>query len=118
MRTVTGLCGPSKGPSVTYGQPDESTPAYPLAPATALTAVSSGRVLQLDAPGVTTVLICFAQETQKDIAAPEAAVRERWQAATDVLVANLIDLHKVPGMFRKIAEGVLSNEHRKAVEAL
>ena len=83
-----------------------------------LTAVGSGRVLNLAAPGVTTVLICFAQDTQKGIEAPESAVRERWPEAHTVLVGHVIDLTKVPGLFRKIAEGVLSNEYRKAVAAL
>ncbi len=30
----------------------------------------------------------------------------------------MIDLHKIPGLLRKVAEGVLANEHKKAVEGL
>jgi hypothetical protein len=83
-----------------------------------LTAVGSGKRLRLSEPGVATLLVCFAQETQKDIAAPELAVRQHWPEASAVLVAHVIHLKTVPSMFRKIAEGILGNEHRKAVEAL
>jgi hypothetical protein len=64
------------------------------------------------------VLICIAQETEKDAAKIEDAVRELYPRAADVLVAHVIDLHKVPSLFRKVAEGVLASEYKKAVEAL
>jgi hypothetical protein len=83
-----------------------------------LTAVGHGRTLDLSAPGVCTVLICLAQETQGDTAGVEAAVRQRWPSATDVLVAYVVDLRKVPSLFRKVAEGMLASEYKKAVEAL
>jgi len=93
-------------------------PSNPPAPAITLTAVGSGRRVALNAPGVLTVLICFTQETQSGIAPVEAAVRERWPSPKDVLVAHVVDLHKVPGLFRKVAEGILAGEHKKAVEGL
>ena len=65
-----------------------------------------------------TVVICLAQATEKDAATVEDAVRERFPSAKDVLVVDVIDLRSVPGMFRKIAEGMLASEHKKAVEAL
>lgn len=83
-----------------------------------LTAIGSGRTLSLGAPGVTTLLICFAQETHGGIEPVEAAVRERWPSAADVLVAHVVDLHKVPSMFRRVAEGIMTKEHQQAVEAL
>jgi hypothetical protein len=45
-------------------------------------------------------------------------LRERFPSASDVLVADVVDLRGVPGMFRKIAEGMLASEHKKAVAAL
>jgi hypothetical protein len=45
-------------------------------------------------------------------------VRERYPSADDVLVVDVVDLRGVPGVFRKVAEGVLAGEHKKAVEAL
>jgi hypothetical protein len=83
-----------------------------------LTAIVSGRTLRLDSPGVVVVLICFAQETQSGIGAVEAAVLRRYPDAAAVLIVHVIDLHKVPGPFRKVAEGILDSEHRKAVAVL
>lgn len=65
-----------------------------------------------------TVVICLTQETEKDAATVENAVRERYPSASDVLVVDVVDLRGVPGMFRKIAEGMLASEHKKAVAAL
>jgi hypothetical protein len=64
------------------------------------------------------VLICIAQETEKDALVVEDAVRAVHPDAGAVLVAHVIDLHKVPGLFRKVAEGMLASEFRKAAEAL
>src|SRR5262245_29164885 len=89
-----------------------------LPPAITLTAVGSGREVALNAPCQTTLLICFAQETQAGTEAIEKAARARWPNAKDLLVAYLVDLHKVPGIFRKVAEGILNGEHKKAVAAL
>lgn len=97
---------------------DDEASAAGHAKSILLTAVGSGRALDIAAPGVTTVLICFAQDTQKGIEAPENALRERWPDAQTVLIGHVIDLTKVPALFRKIAEGVLGNEYRKAVAAL
>jgi hypothetical protein len=64
------------------------------------------------------VLICIAQETEKDAPLIEDAVRDLYPRAGDVLVAHVIDLHKLPSLFRKVAEGVLASEYKKAVAAL
>ena len=88
------------------------------APDLTLTAIGSERSLWLQAPGLPAVLICLAQETEKDAELIGNAVRERYPGAADVLIAHVIDLRKIPGMFRKMAEGVLASEHKKAVEAL
>lgn len=48
----------------------------------------------------------------------EAVARERYPAAAELLVANVVDLHKIPFLLRKVAEGVLNSEHRKALEGL
>ncbi|HEX5370456.1 MAG TPA: hypothetical protein VFY10_13665 [Dehalococcoidia bacterium] len=83
-----------------------------------LTAVGTDRVIDpnvLDAP---LVLICYAQATQVAGEAIEAAIRERYPDAHDLILAHVIDLHGVPRMFRGVAEGILRNEYKKAVEAL
>jgi hypothetical protein len=83
-----------------------------------LTAVGSGRQISLAAPGTPLLLICFAQETQSAFEPVEAAARARYPDATDLVVGHLVDLHKVPSLLRKVAEGVLGSEHRRAVDAL
>ena len=93
-----------------------TTPLH--APNASLTAVGSRRTLQLDAPGVPLLLICFAQETQAGIEAIEEVVRERWPQASDLLVAHVVDLREVPSLFRSVAERLLAAEHSKASDAL
>jgi hypothetical protein len=88
------------------------------APDITLTAVGSGRSFSLQAPGAITLLICVAQETEKDALAVEDSIRARFPSAADVLVVDVIDLRSVPAPFRKIAEGMLASEYRKAVDAL
>ncbi len=83
-----------------------------------MTAVGSGRQLRLGALGVPALLICFGQETQAGIDAVETAARERYPGPEDLLIGHVVDLHKIPGLLRKVAEGVLGGEHKKAVEAL
>jgi hypothetical protein len=91
---------------------------YPVAPDLTLTAIGSGRKVSLGRPGVALVALCLAQETQKDADAIELAVRARWASAQDVLFVHVIDLRKVPGLFRPIAEGMMAGEYKKEVEKL
>jgi hypothetical protein len=93
-----------------------TTPLH--APKVSLTAVGSRRTVRLDSPGLPLLLICFAQETQAGIEAIEDVVRERWPLASDLLVAHVVDLHKVPSLFRSVAERMLAAEHSKASDAL
>jgi hypothetical protein len=88
------------------------------APALTLTAIGSGRQLDLAATGVRTLLICFGQETQAGTEAVEAVARGRFPTAAELLVGHVVDLHKIPSILRKVAEGVLSGEHKKAVAEL
>jgi hypothetical protein len=90
----------------------------PLAPPITLTAVGTGREVCLRSPGLPSLLLVLAQETQADADTVEAAVRAEWPDAAQVLVAHVADLRKIPGMFRKVAEGVMSSEFQKASRAL
>src|SRR5581483_6775256 len=90
----------------------------PLAPDITLTAVGSGREVSLRAQGLRALLLVVAEETQKDADAVEAAVRAEGPDAAMVLIGHVADLRKIPGLFRKIAEGVMSSEYDKAVQEL
>lgn len=83
-----------------------------------LTAIGTGRTLDIAALDAPLVCICFAQATQTGTEAIEAAVRARHATATDVLIAFVVDLHTVPGLFRGIADGILKSEYEKAVAGL
>ena len=82
-----------------------------------LTAVGSGREINSRALERPVLFIAFGQETQAGIDAVEQVARARYKPDA-LTVVNLVDLHKIPGLLKKMAEGVLSNEHKKAVEAL
>ena len=71
-------------------------------------------VATLDRPAV---FICYAEATQDGADAIEAAVRQTYPASR-VLVAHVIDLHMVPGLFRGVARNILNSEYEKAVAAL
>jgi hypothetical protein len=82
-----------------------------------LEAIGSGRIINVASIDRPAVLICFAEATQHDADAVEAAVRARYTAAL-VLVGHVIDLHTVPSLFRGMARGILNQEHAKAVAEL
>jgi hypothetical protein len=93
-------------------------PDYRPAPALSFAAVGSGRQVQIHRPGSALLVFCLGQETAKDADPIEAAVRERWPSAEDVLVAHCVDLSPVPSLFKGMAESVLVKEHAKAVDEL
>ena len=64
------------------------------------------------------LLICYAQETEAGAEPLEIAVRQQYPDVSKLLVAHLIDLQKLPGLFRKVAEATLDAEYEKAVSAL
>ncbi|HEY7270535.1 MAG TPA: hypothetical protein VH951_11975 [Dehalococcoidia bacterium] len=82
-----------------------------------MTAVGSGREVDLASLLQPVLFVAFGQETQAGSDPVEQVARARYKPS-DLLVVSLIDLHKIPSLIRKMAEGVLNNEHKKAVEAL
>ncbi len=91
---------------------------YRPAPDIVLTAAVTKREFSYRAPGATALLICLTQETQKEAEAIEEAVRARWPLASDLLVVYVIDLRKVPGVFRGMAEMVMEKEYTKSLDLL
>jgi len=82
-----------------------------------LEAVGTQRLIDVAALDRPAVFICYAEATQHGAEAIEAAVREHY-AASEVLVAHVIDLHTVPSMFRGVARNILNSEYEKAVAGL
>jgi hypothetical protein len=83
-----------------------------------LTAFKSARIIEPGKTGRPVLMICFGQETQAGIDAVEAVAREIHPKDAELIVGYVIDLHSIPSLLRKVAEGVLAGEHRKAVESL
>jgi hypothetical protein len=63
-------------------------------------------------------MLCYAQATQDGAEAVEVAIRERYPDAKSLIVAHVIDLHTVPGLFRGVAEGIMKSEFEKAAREL
>jgi hypothetical protein len=82
-----------------------------------LTAVGTGRTIDVTGLDRPAVFLCFAQATQHDAEPIEAAVRERF-TASEVLIGHVVDLHTVPRMFKGMAEHILKSEYDKAVSEL
>jgi hypothetical protein len=68
--------------------------------------------------GSPAVMLCYAQATQDEAEPIESAIRRRYPDATSLIVAHVIDLHTVPGLFRGVAEGIMEGESEKAVREL
>jgi hypothetical protein len=83
-----------------------------------LTAVGTGRTLDVAALGVPVVVLCYSQATQDAALAVEAGIRANYPDASVLLIAHVIDLSGVPSMFRGIAEGIMRGEFDKAVGEL
>lgn len=83
-----------------------------------LTAIGTGREIDFSSPGLLTLLICYAQQTEVGAEPLEMAVREHFPEVSKLLVAHLIDLQKLPSLFRKVAENTLETEFKKAAATL
>jgi hypothetical protein len=68
--------------------------------------------------GSPAVMLCYAQATQDEAEPIESAIRRRYPDATSLIVAHVIDLHTVPGLFRGVAEGIMEGEFDKAAREL
>jgi hypothetical protein len=83
-----------------------------------LTAIGTGRTLDVAALGVPILMLCYSQATQDAALAVEVGIRANYPDASVLLIAHVIDLSGVPSMFRGIAEGIMGGEFDKAVRNL
>jgi hypothetical protein len=83
-----------------------------------LTAVVTGRRVDLTSPGLPAVFICGAQETSAAIDPLWRAIRDRHPDPRSLLIATVIDLRKVPGLLRKVAEGLMTGNYNASVNSL
>jgi hypothetical protein len=77
------------------------------APKATLTAIGSGRKIDLRHTGTLTLLVCHGQESADEATQVHTAVREKYPLASTLMTASLVNLKIVPRMFRGIAESAI-----------
>ena len=90
------------------------------APAVTLRAVGSGRTIGLSDLRQPALLLFHTQETAEHAAMVNQAVRAIAAYATsdELLVANIVDLHAVPKLFRSFAENAMKDSYKQAAATL
>jgi hypothetical protein len=85
-----------------------------------LKAAGSGREVTLNAIGRPAVLLFHTQETAEQAAQVNLAVRqvEDYADPSQLLIANVVDLHAVPKLFRGFAENAMRDSYKQAASAL
>ena len=94
--------------------------AFKAAPAANLKAIGSGREIRLNAIHQPTVLIFHTQETADNAAKVNAALRSvaDYDTPNKLLIANVVDLHSVPKLFRGFAENAMKDSYKQAASSL
>ncbi len=89
-------------------------------PPVTLKAAGSGREVALNAIGKPAMLLFHTQETAEQAAKVNAAIRnvEVYAKAENLFVANIVDLHGIPKLFRNFAERAMKGSYEEAASAL
>ncbi len=89
-------------------------------PALTLKAAGSGREIALNEIGQPVVLLFHTQETADQAAKVNAKIRENacYATADKLMIANVVDLHAVPKLFRNFAERAMKSSYEEAAEGL
>ncbi len=128
---VTLMTAPSEGiseqESVNSGQSPVEIKATPAkqSPIThhqlpTLKAVGSGRELNLNSIGRRSVLLFHTADTAKDAERINQAIRsvDKYQACASIIIANIVDLHSVPKLFRGFAEKSMRESYENAGKSI
>jgi phytoene dehydrogenase-like protein len=97
----------------------ESSTAKAASSAT-LKAIGSGREVTLNAISQPAVLLFHTQETADDAAKVNAALRAvtAYDTPDKLFIANVVDLHSVPKLFRRFAENAMKDSYKQAAFSL
>ena len=98
-----------------------NTPASSAsAPAVTLKAAGSGHEVTLNAIGKRSVLLFHTADTSEDAERINQAIRavDEYQACTSIIIANVVDLHSVPKLFRSFAEKSMRDSFDKASKSI
>lgn len=121
--TEVALANSLERPIAPIGQPARPPVASEIkgdSPAVTLKAAGSGREISLNKIGKHAVLIFHAQETADAAAQINEAIRAQsnYASCDSVLIANVVDLHAVPKLFRGFAEKAMKESYDKAAAVL
>lgn len=83
-------------------------------------AIGSNREVNLSKLGKPAVLLFHTQETADDAAKVNAAVRAiaDYDTPEKLFVANVVDLHSIPKLFRGFAENAMKDSYKQAAATL
>lgn len=97
-----------------------TTASASSAPSATLKAIGSGREVTLNAIGKPAVLLFHTADTAEDAQRINQAVRavQEFQLCESVTIANVVDLHSVPKLFRSFAEKSMRESYNKASGSL
>lgn len=89
------------------------------APAFALTALGSNRIISLDScRGMPLLLVFHDQNSVAAVQAMQEAVRARYPEASRLLVPSVVNMSTVPVFLRSLAEQVMKGVYAKAADAM
>ena len=88
------------------------------APAVTLKAIGHGRQVDISKIGVPAVLIFAGRETSPAVRPVIEAVRDRYPAASQVVIATIADVRSIPRLVRKVAETLMKSNYKESVDRL
>lgn len=89
-----------------------------LAPAVVLTAVGSGRRVNLQAIGQPAVLLVQTYETAQAAEVVNIELRRVYPRAGQLLIASVVDLNGVPRPLHRMAQGAMKKVYQEAARRL
>ena len=87
-------------------------------PGQTLTAIGSGREIQVRRTGVPIVLIYHSRNTAEIARKINNVIRDKYAKASDVLIASIVDMHFIPRLMRRVTEKMIASEYSKAIAEL
>lgn len=87
-------------------------------PGQTLTAIGSGREIQVRRTGVPIVLIYHSRNTAEVAREINNEIRDKYPKASEVLIASIVDMHFIPRLMRGVTEKMIAGEYEKATAEL
>ncbi len=125
---LNGTADPDPAIPLVYDHSEVDTEVVPGMPgntstsgtlfSTPVTAIETGRSLTLNQVGHPLVLLFHTQDTASSAQSINESIRKHHPDPNVITVVNIVDLHAVPRMFRKIAERAMRSSFNEAAASL